>query len=233
MELTLLYAITGGAFSLLLVISHAIVILMRWLRPWIFLLRMHLLRTLRVPPRHLLWSWTNTQVILLLIYLAANIFCCYFRISTAHDAAVRAARLSLVNLTPTYFGLYFSFLCDLSGISLHTYRIMHGSAVTVSLLLALTHVVIDVVQRSKLKESGSLRTYGTIVSAFSPHGAPLTFRHIDNYGNGRYCFALLFPFYHSRLRGFPSLSLGSSYRNPLQFMEKCPLKKHRDLYPSG
>jgi hypothetical protein len=44
-----------------------------------------------------------------------------------------------------YFSLYFSFLCDLSGVSLHAYRIFYRIAATISLLLGLTHVVIDVV----------------------------------------------------------------------------------------
>jgi hypothetical protein len=228
-----MYAITGAAFTLLLLLLQAIVFLMRYLRPWLVLLRTHLVHALTLPPRFLPWSWTYAQVLLLLIYLAANVLCCYFDISTAQGASIRAARLSILNLIPIYFGPHFSFLCDLSGVSLHTYRIFHGLAATISLLLGLTHVVIDVVQSSTLNESGSLRPYGTIVSYSSQCGAPLMTPHTDNYGNKHHFCTLLSSFCYSRVRGFPSLSPNSSYRSPLQSMETCPLKKSRDLHTSG
>jgi hypothetical protein len=164
MELTLMYAVTGGAFTLLLLLLHAIVCLMRCFRPWLVLLRTYLVHALTLPLRFLPRSWTYGQMLLMLTYLAANVLCCCFDISTAQGASIRAARLAMANLTPMYFGLHFSFLCDLSGVSLHAYRIFHGTAATISLLLGLTHVVIDVVQSSTLNESGSLRLYGMIVS---------------------------------------------------------------------
>jgi hypothetical protein len=221
MEPTLMYAITGGAFTL------------RCFRPWLVLLRTYLVHALTLPLRFLPWSWTYGQVMLLLIYLAANILCCWIDTSTAQGASIRAARLSMVNLIFVYFGPHFSFLCDLLGVSLHTYRIFHGIAATISLLLGLTHVVIDVVQSSTLKDSGSLEPYGTIVGYSSQYDAPLMIPHTDNYGNKHHSCTLLSPSCHSRVRGFPSLSPNSSYRSPLQSMETCPLKKSRNLHTSS
>jgi hypothetical protein len=164
MEPTLMYAVTGGAVPVLLLLLHATVLLMRCLRPWLVLLRTHLVHALTVPPRQLPWSWTYGQVLLLLIYLAANIFCCCFNVSTVQGASTRAARLSFFNILPAYLGPHFSFLFDLSGVSLHTYRTFHGLTATMSFLLGLVHVVIDVVQRSTLKQNSSLGSYGTVVS---------------------------------------------------------------------
>jgi hypothetical protein len=116
MEPTLMYAIIGGAFTLLLLLLHAIVYLMRRFRPWLVLLRTHLVHALTLPLRFLPWSWTYDQVLLMSTYLVANILCCCFDTSTAQGASIRAARLAMANLTPIYFGLHFGCLCDLSGV---------------------------------------------------------------------------------------------------------------------
>lgn len=82
---------------------------------------------------------TYAQVLLQLVYLAVNAFCCCFKVLNALEASIRAARLSLLNLIPAYFGPHFSFICNFSGVSLHSYRVFHGSTATMPLLLGLVH----------------------------------------------------------------------------------------------
>jgi hypothetical protein len=229
MQPTLIYAFVGGAFSLLMLLSHAIVLLTRYLRPRMSLLRMHLLHALTVPPRYLPFSWTYAQILLQLIYLAANVFCCCFNVSTAPGASVRAARLSLLNLIFPFFGPHLSFLCDLLGVSLYTYRIFHGSSATMSLLLALVHVIIDVDQRSRLEQNGSFGPYGTVVSDSSKqHAQPITL-DAGSHRHGRHRCSVLPPLCCSHLRDLPSMPSCTSDWSPLQPMETCPFKERRSL----
>jgi hypothetical protein len=229
MQPTLMYAFAGGAFFSLLLLLYAIVLLVRNLRPWMSFLRMHLFHFLTIPPLHLLWSCTNGQILVELIYVAANVFCCCFDVASAPDASLRAACLSMLNLMPLYFGPHLSFLCGLSGVSLRTYRIFHRSTATMSLLLALVHVVINVDQRSRLEQNGSFGPYGIVVSLFPKQDALLMTLDTGRYRYGRHRCSVFPSLYSSCLRDLPSLPPYTSHRSPLQSMETCSFKKRRNL----
>ena len=99
-----------------------------------------------------------------LIYLVANIFCASFRVSTAKEASVRAAHLSLINMMPAYLGFHLSFICDLLGVSLATYRLFHASTGTMSVLFGLLHVLIHATSKPSFKVGEPWQMFGLIVS---------------------------------------------------------------------
>jgi len=105
-----------------------------------------------------------------LIYLAANVFCACFKVSTATDTATRAGHLSLINMLPTYFGFHLSFVCTLLGVSLPTYRLFHASTGTMSILFGVLHAAINAAVKPSLGTSGSGQVFRLIVGHCAPNG---------------------------------------------------------------
>jgi hypothetical protein len=92
--------------------------------------------------RHaLLGPWSRADLLIQLVYLATNIFCLSFRVADISSAGLRAGTLSLINLIPLLSGPHLSFLADLLGIQLSTYRNVHRSAGFTAFALATFHVL--------------------------------------------------------------------------------------------
>jgi len=85
-------------------------------------------------------------------------------VSTAKEANVRAGHLSLINMIPAYFGFHLSFICDMLGVSLATWRLFNTSTGTMSVLLGLLHVLIHAAGKPNVKAGESWQMYGLIVS---------------------------------------------------------------------
>jgi len=100
-----------------------------------------------------------------LIYIAVNVFCFSFRASSISQAGLRAGTLSIVNLIPLFAGLHISFLADLLGVTLATFRQIHRSAGVMSVLLALFHVPVAVASRSSFALALPQNLFAVIVSA--------------------------------------------------------------------
>lgn len=105
------------------------------------------------------WSWAD--VLLQLSYIGVNIFCTGFNAPSVHAASLRAADLSLINLIPAFAGPHLSFLADILGLSLTTYRRVHRSFGVTSCFLLGFHVFTIIASRisslcTKWKISGEL-----------------------------------------------------------------------------
>lgn len=130
------YAIAaGGAFVVLLSQSRQGMFRARTLLDASALCLPQLIRS-----RRFIGPWSRGGVFVQLILFAANAFCIGFRAISIRDAGRRAAHLSLINLIPAYSGSHLSFLADVFGVSLGTFRLIHRSTGVMSLLLLVFHV---------------------------------------------------------------------------------------------
>ena len=130
MDAPFFYAIAAGGGIILLLFINATTHLTKFLEPCRMLIRKYFLLPTLVGRHRFFEPWNFAQMSFQLIYLVANIFCASFRVTTAKEASVRAAHLSLINMMPDYFGFHLSFNCDLLGVSLTTYRLFHASTGT-------------------------------------------------------------------------------------------------------
>ncbi len=84
--------------------------------------------------RHrLLGPWTRSDVLIQLIYITTNNLCLGFRVPILSKAGLRAGNLSLANMVPLFAGPHLSFLADVLGFRLDSYRYVHRSAGTVAI----------------------------------------------------------------------------------------------------
>src|SRR5437588_11910258 len=106
----------------------------------------HLIYPQFIRRHQLLGPWTLAGIFIQLVYMAVNVFCFSFRVSSISNAGLRAANLSLINMIPLFLGLHLSLLADLFGVSLGTFWLVHRSAGILSVALLLFHVltVVDV-----------------------------------------------------------------------------------------
>lgn len=87
--------------------------------------------------------WTRADIIIHLVYIAANSFCLVFQppVPTIMQAGLRAGNLSLINLIPLFLGPHISFLADIFGVSLTAFRAVHRSAGLMSCAMVIFHAV--------------------------------------------------------------------------------------------
>lgn len=115
--------------------------------------------------------WTPAIVLLQLIYIMANVFCISFR-APLLEAATRAGALSLINLFVPFAGPHLSFVADLTGMSLNTFKLVHQSTGLMSFSLALFHVLFMAKSRPfSLNVPENL--FGLVVSMFLSILSPL------------------------------------------------------------
>ena len=89
-----------------------------------------------------LGPWTPAGLIVHTAYITANVYCLEFWKLTATNVGLRAANLALINLMPLFLGIHLSFLADLFGVSLKTFRMVHRSGGMMSFALVLLHVLV-------------------------------------------------------------------------------------------
>ena len=171
MDTVQFYAIAAGGCIALVLIIRFVAHLAKLLTSCSTWLHKHVLFPMIVRRHRFLGPWTRAQVLSQLIYLAANIFCLSFRAPNVAQVSVRAGHLSLINMMPAYFGCHLSFICDILGVPLSAYRLFHASTGTMSIVLALLHVVIHVVPKVSPVLDGSGGLYGLVVSDVSPKPA--------------------------------------------------------------
>lgn len=165
MDVTQFYAIVAGGIIGLLLIVRFVIRVIQFLQPWSILLLRHALYPFLLKRHRFLGPWTRAEVSLQLLYLAVNIFCNSFGVSDVKEAGARAGTLSLINLIPVYFGVHLSFLGDLLGISLPAYRFAHGSTGTMSVMLGLFHVIVNVAGNPSFSYDVSGQLFGLIVGS--------------------------------------------------------------------
>lgn len=163
MEIIQAYAIAvGGVFSIYFVIA-----ILPYLKPFIAKISLFAFKHLIYPQflrRHqLLGPWTLAGTFIQLTYIAINVFCFSFRVSSISNAGLRAGNLSLINIMPLFLGPHLSFLAGLFGVSLDTYRLVHRSAGIISVMLLLFHVLTAVAVGAAFPLSEPANRYGLTV----------------------------------------------------------------------
>lgn len=161
-DITHMYALVASSiFGALLLLNTR-----TYLRAAFAITQRFILRHLVFPsliPRTRYWEpWTRADTLLQACYLTINVFCLVFNAATLEIAGLRAARLSLVNLAPTFAGPHVSFLADILGVSLTTCRRIHRSAGVMSMLLAAFHIIVTMAFERTVPILG-LRNIGALI----------------------------------------------------------------------
>jgi hypothetical protein len=147
-EATQIYAMSIGGIVGLLLLVNTVPYLQA---PWAFAHRLtlqHLVFPQLLPRNRYLGPWSRAGVLLQAFYIAANVFCLGFGAASLGDAGIRAAHLSLINIAPAFAGPHLSFLADILGVSLETFRRAHRSAGVVSVMLVAFHVTVVVAHQT-------------------------------------------------------------------------------------
>lgn len=176
MDVPQIYATAAGGFFLVFILVN---FLSRTVRERIALFTSkHLTYSYFIHRHRLLGPWTRSGILVQLIYIALNVFCLGFRVSTLPKAGLRAGNLSLANMIPLLAGPHLSFLADILSFRLDTYRRVHRSAGVMSFALLLFHVLVIAFQRTSLSLRIPEHLYGTIVYPHrcSPYLALMAYR---------------------------------------------------------
>lgn len=168
MEVTQIYAMTMGDFFLTLIAlncrspieqvwKYAACLTSKYLT-YPYLLRRH-----HVPCLWTIGPWTPADILIQAVYATVNLFCLCFRASSMSEAGVRARNLALINLVPVSAGPHLSFLAEVLGVSLSTYKLLHRSAGLMSSALTLSHVLTAVSSRASFSLVESTHLFGVVV----------------------------------------------------------------------
>ena len=168
MDIPQIYATAAaGFFSILMVCNSRALVEQAW-KYLIskYLTHPHLLHRHRLLGLWTIGPWTPAEILSQALYLTVNLFCLCFRASSISIAGVRARNLALVNLIPVSAGPHLSFLADVLGVSLSTYKTMHRSAGLMSSALTLVHVLTAVANREPFSLTELPHLFGLIVAYF-------------------------------------------------------------------
>ena len=133
-----IYAIALGGLFCASILRYSMVRLWEQISPYVlkYFTYPHVLRRYRF-----LGPWSPLTVTIHLIYITVNIYCLIFRKSSILEIANRAGTLSLINSFLPFAGPSLSFLADLTGMSIATYKLIHRSTGLMSFSLALFHAL--------------------------------------------------------------------------------------------
>ena len=147
MQTVQVYSIAAGGLFLGLVILQGLPVIHKVLEWLQIVLSKYLIYTTIIRRRRFVGPWSPAAVLMQILYLAVNLFVLTFRAQSFHDGATRAGTLTIVNMAPLVFGPHHSFLADLLGLSLRTYRCMHRSVGVMSSSLVSLYTL-DIIQDS-------------------------------------------------------------------------------------
>lgn len=150
MNITQIYTITTGAVFSLCIIVRAALLFIQLLWAWNIFLAKFFFYPLVLRQHRFFEPWTQAQVFFHLLYLVINIFCCTFQVSTVREMSNCAEILSLINMMSFYFTYHLSFISDILGLSLLTYRHIHASTGAMSVFLGLLHAIVNVANTANL-----------------------------------------------------------------------------------
>jgi len=170
MEITVGYAIAAGGILLILALINLLPLLSQLTscaRPFFRLVSRYLLYRNLIGRHRFLGPWTFADVIIQLLYIVINSFCLSFRlpnIARFATAGIRAGNLSLLTLSLLFLGPHLSFLADVIGVSLSTFRRIHRSAGLMSLGLVLVHTLAIFTSRTTFALRSTQNKFGIVVS---------------------------------------------------------------------
>jgi hypothetical protein len=164
MDFPQIYAIAAGGVFVILIIIKYFPAIKRLIQLLVLLASDHLTYPLVLRRYRFLGPWSRADVLIQLAYLAINIFSITFGITSFKDAWTRTGTVSVINIILLFFGFHLSFLADLLGVSLSTYRRIHRSVGSMSFLVGLFHMLAAVQSNSSYSLDASKNLYGSIVS---------------------------------------------------------------------
>jgi ferric-chelate reductase len=97
---------------------------------------------------YLYGPWTRFEFLAYSLYVTVNVFCLCFPSWSASEVGQRARTLSLVNLIFLFAGAHLSFVADILGVSLRTYRALHRAAGWMTAVLSAVHAALMANQKS-------------------------------------------------------------------------------------
>jgi hypothetical protein len=106
-------------------------------------------------------SVSRFHLLLTSLYIISTAVCNVMYVESLEFASNRAARLCLINLTPTFLANH-EFGARVFGISLQTYSFIHRSFALVAFLEAIVHVTITICTKS-ISLSDASQFYGVLV----------------------------------------------------------------------
>lgn len=110
--------------------------------------------------------WSRMDVALLMLYMGANISCLFIRSAGVFEAGLRAGMLSILNVALLFSGPHLSFLADVFGLSIRTYRRLHVCTGIMSILLAVFHAVATTATNGKFPLEMSHNLWALIVGKY-------------------------------------------------------------------
>jgi hypothetical protein len=168
MDITLDYAIAaGGVFALLFLTN-----LVRLARPLLQRISReaskHLYYTYLVGRHRYLGPWILADALMLVVYVASNVFCISFRAASTAEVGERAGKMAMVNIVPLFAGPYHSSLADALGVRLTSARLVHRSAGTMTAALGLVHLLFSIAAAPAFDLGIAKNLFAVTVSVRSP-----------------------------------------------------------------
>ncbi|KAG9250676.1 uncharacterized protein F5Z01DRAFT_729974 [Emericellopsis atlantica] len=110
-------------------------------------------------------GWSRFDVLLLVMYLAANISCTLIGVSSVLEAGARAGALCLCNMLPLFAAPSLSFAADILQVSLRDQRRLHVLAGVAVVLLAAFHVTVSAASSEgyPLTDVKNVSAFGAII----------------------------------------------------------------------
>jgi hypothetical protein len=164
MEISEAYAIAIGGSFVLLFLLNSLPYITGLAEYLLMLTSKHLTYPYLLSRHRLLGPWSRAGFGLQLIYIVANILCLSFQTASLSGVGLRAGSLSLINMIPLFAGPHLSYLADLLGLTLRTFRCIHRSAGLMSFSLAIVHVSIAFASRPSFDLNVAGNLFAVIVS---------------------------------------------------------------------
>jgi hypothetical protein len=151
------YATAAGGIVIIFVSANILPHITRLAKHISLLISKHLTYLYLLHRHRFLSLWSRANVLVQLIYIAANITCLIFKVSTMSksdlptfqvstisESGLQAGTLLLMNMILVFAGPHLGFLADLLCLSMSTYRHLHCSAGIMSCSLTLFYVLVAV-----------------------------------------------------------------------------------------
>lgn len=167
MEYSNTYAlVAGGCFGLFLLIQIYFR-LFELLRAPIQHLKRYIVYPYLVRRHRMVGPLTRGRFCLVVLFVAVNAFFCAFKASSLAEAGIRIGDIALVNMIPLYFGIHQSFVADLLGLRLYSYRFLHALIALACVLQVMIHSIMEIRVHKSSAFGDENQLYGTIVSCGS------------------------------------------------------------------
>ena len=182
MDINQYYATAAGGIVIIFVLVNFLPHITRLAKHISLLISKHLTYPYLFHRHRFLGPWSRADVLVQLVYIAANIICLTFQVSTISKSSLRAGTLSLINTILAFAGPHLGFLADLLGLSMSTYRHLHRSAGIMSCSLTFFHVFVAVASQPSFGLDLPQNLFAVIVSVRSScHILKLTLHREDRH----------------------------------------------------